>query len=276
VSAAQADVSVEGRIEPRGKGGFHAVLTIRDTNGELLGTREIDRPDPSCDAMTQPVALVIAVMIDPLTPPAPPKEREVVVERHDVIVPVPVLVPVEAQPEPPKFRFEGSVAAMGAVGLLSDPAVGIGAFGVLEPRAAIPFIGFGSYFVSPNAEAEQGAHTAMSMLLFGSGFCPLWHHAKVAHLYACATGHLGVIFSRSTGYASPPTDAPRVVWDAAVELRSTIVVVKPFAIRFGIQGIVPILRPRFTYDRADGSQGEAFKVAPVAGLVDLGVGVVFP
>src|SRR5690348_567896 len=30
VSAAQADVSVEGRIEPKRGGGFHAVLTLRD------------------------------------------------------------------------------------------------------------------------------------------------------------------------------------------------------------------------------------------------------
>jgi hypothetical protein len=281
VSAAQADVSVEGRIEPKEKGGFHAVLTIRDAKGELLGTREIDRPDASCDAMTHPVALVIAVMIDPLTPPSPPqdrKEREVVVERRDVIVQVPVPVAVEVEPEPPKFRFEGSAAATGAVGLLPNPAVGIGAFALLEPRAAIPFVGFGSYWLAPSADADagKGAHTALSMVLFGGGFCPLWHHAKVAHLYACATGHLGMIFARSSGYALPPTDAPRVVWDAAVELRSTVLVVKPFVIRLGIQGIVPLLRPRYTYDRADGTQGEVFHTAPIAGMVDLGVGVVFP
>src|SRR5579871_52850 len=45
VSASEADVSVEGHIEPSQPGaGFHAVLSIRDSKGTLLGTRDISRP----------------------------------------------------------------------------------------------------------------------------------------------------------------------------------------------------------------------------------------
>src|SRR5207249_5003 len=68
VSAAEADVSVEGRIEKRAAhatSAWHAVITIRDSKGALLGTRELDRTDPSCASMNEPLALVIAVMIDP-------------------------------------------------------------------------------------------------------------------------------------------------------------------------------------------------------------------
>src|SRR5438067_9881368 len=46
VSAAEADVSVEGRIEKRAAhatSAWHAVITIRDSKGALLGTRELDR-----------------------------------------------------------------------------------------------------------------------------------------------------------------------------------------------------------------------------------------
>src|SRR5688500_19747658 len=86
VSAAQADLSVEGRIEKNPKGGWRAVITMRDPKGALLGTREVERDDASCDAMSEPLALIIAVMIDPdaatrpktepaksePTPPSPP------------------------------------------------------------------------------------------------------------------------------------------------------------------------------------------------------------
>ncbi|MBX3210375.1 MAG: hypothetical protein KF764_35410, partial [Labilithrix sp.] len=68
VSAAEADLSVEGHVEKRTRGassGWHAVITVRDASGATLGTRELDRADASCDAMTEPLALVIAVMIDP-------------------------------------------------------------------------------------------------------------------------------------------------------------------------------------------------------------------
>ena len=66
VSAAQADVSVEGHIEPKSGGpGFHAVITLRDAKGTLLGTRELSRDEKSCAEVRETIALVIAVMIDP-------------------------------------------------------------------------------------------------------------------------------------------------------------------------------------------------------------------
>ena len=47
VSAAQADLSVEGRIEPaKGGPGWHAILVLRDAAGATLGTREITRNEP--------------------------------------------------------------------------------------------------------------------------------------------------------------------------------------------------------------------------------------
>src|SRR4051812_4022025 len=101
VSAADADVSVEGRIEKRKSGkGWHAVITIRDGKGALLGTREVDRPDASCEGMNDPLALIIAVMIDPEAklssssspsspPPLPPPESTAAT----IIIPPPLPVP---------------------------------------------------------------------------------------------------------------------------------------------------------------------------------------
>lgn len=282
VSAAQGDVSVEGRIEPRRGGGWHAVLTIRDADGASLGTRELDRPDASCDAMTPALALIVAVMIDPdagrSPKPAAPKSdsppAETKIVRQEVFVPVPV--PVAA--DPPPFRFEGSAALAGSVGLLPNAAVGLEASALLEPRKAIPFVGFGQYWFDSTASAEGRASTSFSMFLLGSGFCPLWHHAQNGrgHVYACAVGHLGILRSHPSGFDVPRSDETHIVWNGSIELRATVLVLKPFVIRGGVQGVVPILRDEFVYDRADGSQGRLFRMAPVVGMLDLGVGVEFP
>ena len=290
VSAARADVSVEGRVQAKRGGGWHAVVTLRDAKGALLGTRDVDRPEPSCDAMTAPLALVVAVMIDPdaaigrkpdpvppkpdAPPSAPAPPPTVIVQREQVFVPVPV--PARPDDEPPAFRFEGSAAMTGALGFLPNPAVGLAAVGLLEPRKAIPFIGFGGYWFDQTARAETGAASAFSVFLLGSGFCPLWHHGKGGHLYACAVGQLGLLRSHPTGFTPPRPDDSHIVWNGGLDLRATILVVKPFVVRMGAQAVIPILRDRFNYSRADGTEGELFRMSPLVGMVDLGIGLALP
>ena len=38
----------------------------------------------------------------------------------------------------------------------------------------------------------------------------------------------------------------------------------------GAQAMIPILRDKFTYSRADGAEAELFRMSPVVGMVDLG------
>src|SRR5277367_3092114 len=100
VSPAQADVLIDGYITaipapdpPR----FKAHLTLSDAHGAVLGTRELTAPEGGCHAIDEPLALVVALLIDPdaalgpRKPPPPPPPR-VVVER--------VFVP-EPPPSPP-------------------------------------------------------------------------------------------------------------------------------------------------------------------------------
>src|SRR5262249_47345297 len=51
VSASQADVSVEGSVSQTKRGPapeWRAAITIRDTHGNVIGTREIQRSGNSC------------------------------------------------------------------------------------------------------------------------------------------------------------------------------------------------------------------------------------
>ena len=158
VSASQADVSIEGRIDRKGNAThWHATIILRDSKGATIGTRELDRVDASCSGMNEQLALVIAVMIDPdaalahhptptptadqnptpppptttSTPPPPPIEKQ-------NPPPPPETKPTEARPQgtPPSGKspskraepwfFEGSAAAFGEIGMTPNPGVGLG------------------------------------------------------------------------------------------------------------------------------------------------------
>ncbi len=60
---AETDVAIEGFIEKTPEGTFHAVVTIADARGKLLGKRELERPE--CSDIDAALALAVALMIDP-------------------------------------------------------------------------------------------------------------------------------------------------------------------------------------------------------------------
>jgi hypothetical protein len=270
VSPSRADVSVEGHVQPlRGSTGWRATIVLRDVQGALLGTRELSRKDASCDAMREPVALVIAVMIDPdaalspapappvaSTAEAPPPPAPIVIEKE---VKVEVRVP-ERRPDP--FRLDVGAAAIASVGLL--PHVGIGAFGggLLEPPGFVPLEGYGAVFA--NNEARGGGGGTFSLAYVGGGVCPLRYHSSRLHVYGCLAGQLGYLLLEDAGQHE-------VYVAGAAEGRGTLRLVGPVAARLGLSFLVPIVRERFP-----SATGTLFQMSPVGGTADLGLGVVFP
>lgn len=289
VSAAQADVSVEGRIEPARKGGWRAVVTLRDAKGALLGTREIARADKGCEAMNEPLALVIAVMIDPdaalATPganaqpqpqPTPPPAPAPAPPPQIVYVPVPTPAP----PPPPRkhpWFFEGGAGVIGALGLLPSVAPGVHVDGMIEPpKVPITLIGFGAAFLDQTvADAASAGSASFATGYIGSGLCVLRVRAVHVHLFLCIEGHIGAITARPSGFPGASQEVKALV-NSAGELRLSVPVVGPFSARAGASAVVPWLRDRWTYARADGTSVELFRVSPVVGQVDVGAGVIFP
>lgn len=64
VSAAEAAVSVEGRIGPQPQG-FGAVVTVSDEDGHMLGKRRLDGSGSDCRAMDEAIVFVVSVAVDP-------------------------------------------------------------------------------------------------------------------------------------------------------------------------------------------------------------------
>ncbi len=281
VSAAQADLSVEGRIEKGRTGGWHAVITMRDPNGTLLGTRELDRPDASCAAMSEPLALVIAVMIDPdaaMRPkPAPPTA-----EAPPPALPAPAPPPVApiAKDEPPMrdapapppprkrepWRFEGGGDAQMIAGLAPETAWGAGVNGILYPPGVpLGFRGFASLFL-PTRTDVNGTRVDFDMLLFGGSLCPTLR--RRVNLMGCLGGHLGLLRPRpqgSAGAALPDDLVP--IWNASAEVRVSIPITAPIAMGAGVGGALPILRPKYA---------GTWESSVVALTADVALGFFFP
>lgn len=294
VSAAQADVSVEGRIEKKDKS-WHAVITIRDAKGALLGTRELDRPDASCDAMNDPLALVIAVMIDPdaaLKPQPAPAPSPAPSPSPSPAPPLPPPSDGAAQPPPPDaypdgvtkkqkepWRAEGAALFAMAAGLTPQLAPGIGVEGVLFiPNIPLGLRAYGNVFLPTTAERD-GAKASFDLIYVGTAVCPTLRKKSFVGMI-CVGGQLGVLRSNAETPNRAIEEKSSVVWNGVTELRVSIPVVAPLEVTAGLGAVLPLLRPSVGYAPASGPAGIAsqnlHKVDVFGFTGSVGVGFFFP
>lgn len=296
VSASQADLSVEGRIEKRPAGGWHAVITVRDASGKTLGTRELDRPDASCDAMTEPLALVVAVMIDPdaaLRPkpapsPGPATEPAPIATPAPAPAPAPIPEaplqspsadrPAPPPPRPPSdpWRFEGGVQATLNHGLAPSLAPGGGVQAILYPPGGVPigFRGYTTLFLPTEAE-KDGARATFDMIYGGGTICPTLR-LRVS-LLGCLGGQLGLLRPRSETANRGIGEELLPILNAVAELRLHVPLVAPIAAAAGVSAGLPILRPEVRYQRSNGAGSDRLhKAEPYMLTADVGIGFFFP
>lgn len=296
VSAAEADVSVEGRIEKRGAG-WHSVITIRDGKGALLGTRELDRADGACTTMNDPLALVIAVMIDPEAklvtssspPPLPPAAAP-------AAPPAPAAAPAAPPPAAPPpagpsdvdmgpkprakepWRFQGDAVVTMNSGIAPgvDPGGSIAGTLFLPNGIPIGLRGYGSLFLPTKATAD-GASASFDQFYLGSAICPTLRRPTVT-LMLCFGGHLGVLRSHPETQGRDVEDKTEAIWNGVSEGRITVPLFAPVALTGGVSAVLPLLRPTFGYTRSDATNTPAnlHKVSAFAVAADAGVGFFFP
>jgi hypothetical protein len=286
VSPAEADVSVEGRAEKKGQG-FAATIVLRDSEGKVLGTRSLEKAGASCDALTESLVLVVAVMIDPDAalapapppPPPPPAEKpsapppEVRVET--VYVPVPVPMPEKPKkPVPPALLFDAAFGARFTAGTVPGVGLGVSAVGVLVPRGFIGLQGRASYVV-PSAASVLSAEVAFSHGTLAGGLCPLAHVFGRALLTACAEGEVGLLFARPSGLPRSVNEM-RATLSGGLGFGASVKVVGPLTLRANVAGYIPFLRESFEVTLPDGTRQEVFRQLPVTFGGDVGIGLRIP
>lgn len=289
VSPAEADVSVEGRVGKKG-GAFVATIVLRDAEGKLLGTRTLEKADPSCNALTDALVLVIAVMIDPDAatspvpppppdppPPAPPPAPVTRVEK--VYVPVPVPVQVQ-KPEDPRWCgkldcvFEADLSARLTVGTVPSPGIGVSGSGMIALRGIIGFVGRASY-VLPRSAPVLGADVAISHATLGGGICPLAHSFGRLFLTGCGEGELGLLVVVPKGL---PRTVDETRFTAAFGLggAASVRLARFLTLRLAVSGLVPLVRESFVATLPDRTTTEVFRQLPVTFATELGLGMRFP
>jgi len=302
VSPADADVSVEGRIERKGQG-FSATILLRDAEGRALGTRTLDRVEPRCEALTESLVLIIAVMIDPdaalapagkasasassSAPPSgsatPPRSAPASSTAPPAAPSIPP-PPTPARPSEPAVRVEGGLGgrlALGVVPGVGGVGVGASAFGVLVPRG-FPGLQVRAAFLFPQSSAAapgksgaESAEVSFAHASLGSALCPLAHETGRLFLTACVEGELGLLLARPSGLPRAVNEArPTLAGGASFGL--SVRLVGPLTLRAGALGLVPLLRDSFRISLPSGEDYEVFRQSPVTGALDLGLGLRFP
>lgn len=284
VSAAEADVSVEGRIEKQKDGRWHASVTLRDAKGEKLGTRDLESEtrDASCASMNEPVALVIAVMIDPDAamrkrpePPPPPPTPSATAEPPPP-APAPAPPPPPA-PEPPRadpWRFEGAGVLTMAGGMTPSTAAGGGVEGMISiPGIPIGLRGYGNVFL-PTTASKDGAIANYDLLYVGSALCPTLR--GTVNLMACIGGHLGGVRPRAQTRDRGISEDPMPIWNVMLEARIRVPIVAPLAAFGGLGGGIPLLRPTSEFRRTTGETATLYELGSAVFTATLGIGFFFP
>lgn len=266
VSSRDADVVVEGVIGRRGDD-WRAIIVARDKQRREIGRRAIvvSEAGATCAAMTMPVVeaivdLVPAIVIVVATEEA--KRRNAAAEakarRRARVAATPV-------------RLESGLSVYGSMGLLpaaDGGAVGAGLDALVEPRGARGWVGahvFASWWLPREADGAQELRLALA----GAGACVSVVRARGATVRACGHAELGAMHGRASDLRAPvrPSSSALVALDAG--LRASVPLGGGIAVRAGAALLVPLVRESFVV-----GDEEIFRVAPVGGLADVGVGVV--
>ncbi len=274
VSAADADLAVEGRAE-RTDAGWRAVLQVSRGDGEVLGDRTLESSEASCEPLGRLTALTVALMIDPLTAPDEASEEREQGPPPDPVVPDPVVivrterveVPAPAPPAP-RWRVEIDATLAGAIGLLPTPALGGISAVIVEPPGFVPLMIEGALFPFSRADGG-GVHADFLHVHAGLAICPLAIRERGLALHGCVGADAGAVFVVG---GEPLDEGERVIGQAHVALRGHWDVIGPLTLRLGLHFLVPFRHEAFTY--GDGANA-LYAPEPVAGMIDLGAGLHF-
>jgi hypothetical protein len=268
VSASAADVSIEGHIDKMQQG-FKATLRISDDHGALLGVREVQSQGADCQAIEQPLAFVIAVLIDPdaaahAAPPISPPQPE-----------APAPAPPPAPPPSPRWAIAPRLGLSMAFGELPSVAWGATAALRLGPDALGVEL-LGSFFLPQDAAVPGTSQASVhfTWAYAGAVLCPTLARVAPVSFVACAGALGGVLTATPRGLANEQGSTNFVAvatLRAGVEWRITPAL---FAAASGSLD-VPFQRPVWTDTTAGGSPSPLFQPSAVGAGAEIAIGLRF-
>ena len=296
VPPSEADLSIEAHVR-LAQGRYRAVVTVRDAKGTQLGRRELD--DSKCENLTDPLSLVIALMIDPEaatrkplpTPaatapdpaPAPtaPTAAASAPPDHPPLPPQPELhrdPPSDTAPVRSEIHLSGGLSLGRAMNV--GPLLKIS--GWMKPLhfpgfAAGATYGFDESISVPTrtgaAEGRVGLMTA-----FGA-VCPIaagfWTPQKRGYVIACLGMEFGVLRTQGVGFDRNAENL-RFLANAQLSVDLSVLIAGPLTFHFAPTAFVPLIRDDINYVAADGTDRLLFRMSRVGVSFEAGLGLRFP
>jgi hypothetical protein len=301
VSAAQADLSIEGRIEPLphapastppAGAGFRATVVVSSAAGDVLGERTIDHDGADCRGLDETLVLVVAVMIDPeaaLEPrPAAAEERPIVVAPE--LSPTPpeppepevttreLEIPATTAPDLPsraRTRVDLSAGFVAGLGPVPLPGLGFSISGIVDPPRFWPIeIELGALVATRVEIADADGEALFDRVTGGLMVCAPWERGRV-RLQGCLGLQAGALHAAAGGEGFDETHRTwRPLVDPAARVRVLWAVWRSLVLRAGVTLTVPTIRDRFVFEGADGQLHEIFDPWPVGVAFEVGLGVI--
>jgi hypothetical protein len=246
---------VTGAFRPDRAGGWSAELHFTGQTGESLGDRFLEIRDAPCSALTEPLALVIALMAEgkssdstALRVPNPPSPRSEAASRHMTAI-----------------SIGGAISS----GLTAD--VGLGAsLGVASRALAGLPLRLGTTFWFPTTRANPPPTGEFWAWLGAAGFCPSLIEWKQVAVFACARLVAGVVRGVGRGFDENAASV-RPLAAGAVGAQVALRLTRQVAIYLGVGAAAPWLRARFVYRDASGAPVPVHEPGFLIPLAEVGI-----
>jgi hypothetical protein len=298
VSAAAAELSVEGHVE-HGARGFRAAITVRDARGISLGERQFSAA--RCEELTAPLALSVALMIDP---DAVARQQAREADGADagqapndaaasaVAANLTADAATEAaagtggdagaasEPRPrpaDRWAFDGALSLGAGLGVLPSPSIGLFGSGVLAPPG--PFALYGSVSAMALQEMRVSSATArLSSAWLTGGFCPWVLRSRRVFAFGCGVAELGLMIALADSNVALSHDVRPTLGFGGVAGVSFLLG-GPFTFRLtgSLSGVVsrPPIRARQIQPSPLAADVELYSLVPVQATLHGGFGLHF-
>ncbi len=272
---AQATLIVEGRVE-KSATGFAAVLHVFDQAGASLGSRELGSDKADCAELSETVALVLAVMIDPdgalAVTPAAPKEAP------PPTPPRPEPAPVELPPVPRDTTLRDlSLFGRLELGSLPKPAFGVGVAALISWSKLRTFRAEGAGFFDQDRTiaGEPGRGAYFRLVYAALVYCPLFMSRSHLTITGCAGAAGGVLQSRGHGLDPRERDQVDPVLSGIAQLRGDVKIYGVLRALAGAGVGLPFVRTLFEVTDREGVTRELFEQGSLTASFDLGLAARF-
>jgi hypothetical protein len=301
VSPGEAEVFVDGVVGPGAQQGWDVTLEVSDPEGHVLGRRDMHFEETDCSAIDEGVALVIALTLYPntgLTEGGVPLDAHVggrldSLFADEPVDPDPAALPPAVTPPPPdassgptppapaptpRPRWEVAIDVAPTIGFGQLPEVGMGltAHVQITPPGVWPIELGAAAFLDQSVQASGGVKGDASFgLVLGSiTVCP-WQPAGLPALSVCGGAEIGRLRVTPTGFAQLEAPSHDLVVNLLAEAALRARMVGPLYARAAFLLSLPLVQRGYAYQTLEGTSQQLYRMPPLAGRVEIGIGVRF-